>query len=561
MKPQNRSISKQLSIRMWHIATVALFPFCITTLTPAQTAVQIAKTKASTVSIEMKDNTGKIISIGSGFFVQPNLIATNYHIIVGTASGTAKVDDTDMLYNIEGFTAIDKTNDLVLLKVTAYGIKPLPLGNSDTLQVGETVHVSDNSLGYVIFWDGIIKNLRDQAAKKRILMVASTAPGRSGAPVLNRWGEVIGMSYITSESVWTESGQHLKFAIPSHYLKTLLAESKRVHSFSSDTHPISAETYFLRGKMMESLWRYADAVEAYTQAIRRNPNHETYYNRGLAKSWLGQYAAAIQDYNKAIQLKPDDSLIYSSRGDAKKFLGQYFEAIQDYDKAIQLKPDFAYTYVGRARVKEQLNQYAAAIQDYDKAIQLKPDDFGLYLNRGDAKVELEQHFAAIQDYDKVIQLIPQGARAYYSRGNVKAQLEQYAAAIQDYDKAIQVNPNYEIAYYSRGYTKARLGQYFEAIQDYDKAIQLRPDDAFTYRSRGLAKSQLGQHFAAIQDYDKAIQLKPDFVYAYYSRGLAKALLNRIMEAKQDFQTALKLAKQMGNVSLESDIKSILQTLE
>lgn len=165
----------------------------------------------------MKDNTGKIISSGSGFFVRPNLIATNYHIIVGTASGTAKVDDKDTLYNIEGFTAIDKVNDLALLKVTAYGIKSLPLGNSDILRIGEIVHVADNSLGHVIFWDGIIKDFRGKYTKERILMLASTAPGRSGAPVLNSAGEVIGMSYITTESITTESGQHLKFVIPSCY--------------------------------------------------------------------------------------------------------------------------------------------------------------------------------------------------------------------------------------------------------------------------------------------------------------------------------------------------------
>ena len=556
-------LCQRLQLTVQYLATAAaLLLFSGTPTAPAQTASQIAKTKAATVSLEMKDNTGKIISIGSGFFVRPNLIATNYHIIVGTVSGIAKINDKDTSYNIEGFTAIDKANDLVLLKVTAHSVKSLPLGNSDTLRIGETVHVVDNSLGTVNFWDGIIKRFRDKYTKERILMTASTAPGRSGAPLLNRRGEVIGMSYITTESVTTESGQHLEFAIPSRYLKALLAESKQVRPFSSDTHSISAETYFLRGKMMESLWQHADAIEAYTQAIRRNPNHaEFYYNRGLAKSWLGQYAAAIQDYNKAIQLKPDDSFIFSSRGSAKNSVGQYFEAIQDYDKAIQVMPNSAYTYVGRARAKEQLNQYAAAIQDYDKAIQLSPDDFLLYLYRGEANDQLGQHFAAIQDYDKVIQLIPHGARAYHNRGNVKAKLGRYAAAIQDYDKAIQVNPNYAVAYHSRGKTKARLGQYFEAIQDYDKAIQLRPDDAFTYRSRGLSKARLGQYFEAIQDYDKAIQVMPNFAHAYYSRGLSKVLMNHTSEAKQDFQTALKLAKQIGDVSLESNIKTILQTLE
>ena len=89
----------QLAMRYLFIATVLLLLYGTSTA-PAQTAAQIAEMKASTVSLEMKDNTGKIISIGSGFFVQSNLIATNYHIIVGTASGTAKIDEKDTHYNI-----------------------------------------------------------------------------------------------------------------------------------------------------------------------------------------------------------------------------------------------------------------------------------------------------------------------------------------------------------------------------------------------------------------------------------------------------------------------------
>ena len=46
--------------------------------TPAQTAPQIAeKTLAATVSLEMRDRKGAVLFTGSGFFVRPNLIATN----------------------------------------------------------------------------------------------------------------------------------------------------------------------------------------------------------------------------------------------------------------------------------------------------------------------------------------------------------------------------------------------------------------------------------------------------------------------------------------------------
>ena len=78
------------------VAVVVLLFFITIKTTQAQTtlpAEDIAeKALAATVSLEMKDKNGNTLGIGSGFFVKPNLIATNYHVIEGAAKGTAKLD-------------------------------------------------------------------------------------------------------------------------------------------------------------------------------------------------------------------------------------------------------------------------------------------------------------------------------------------------------------------------------------------------------------------------------------------------------------------------------------
>ena len=58
------------------------------------------------------------ISNCSGFFVERNQIATSFHILEGALSITAKHADTDAAYTIEGITAFDEKNDLVILKVS-----------------------------------------------------------------------------------------------------------------------------------------------------------------------------------------------------------------------------------------------------------------------------------------------------------------------------------------------------------------------------------------------------------------------------------------------------------
>ena len=431
MKRKNELMWAQL------LTTLAiLLIFCTISTTSAQTVPEIAeKALAATVYLEMQDSNGLPLAFGSGFFIKPNLIATNYHVIAGAASGTAKLVGKSTTYKVEGFTATDKNNDLALLQVSAPGIKPLPLGNSEAVKIGETVYVAGNPKGLEgTFSDGIISSRRGGYAKGRLQMTAPISPGSSGGPVLNTKGEVIGVSYLI-----LEGDQNLNFAIPSLYLKTLIALAKTSKPLSQGNHSVSAETYFVRGNTKAVLGQYLAAVSDYDKAIQLKPDHAmAYYNRGLAKYHLGQYLAAISDYDKTVQLKPNDAIAYSNRGAAKADLGQHFAAIKDFDKAIQLKPDAANAYNNRGAAKAKLGQYSAAISDYDKAIQLEPNVANAYNNRGLAKYYLGQYLVAISDYDKAIQLKPDYANAYLSRGVAKALLNRNSEAKHDLRTALRL---------------------------------------------------------------------------------------------------------------------------
>ena len=439
-----------------------------------KTAQEIAKKALdATVFLEMKNRNDKRLGFGSGFFVQPNRLVTNHHVIAGAARGTAKQVDKTTTYNIEGFTVLDEKHDLAILQVLDLEITPLPLGNSNAVKIGETVYVAGNPKGLEgTFSDGIISAIRPEGNNlmrgKVLQMTAPISPGSSGGPVLNHNGEVIGVSFMT-----IEGGQNLNFAIPSNYIKELLARSKSVKPFWQGNQAISAEAYFL--------W-------------------------GNTKYDLGQYKAAIIDYDKAICLKPDYAKAYNNRGLAKDKLGQHLDSIADCNRAIHLKPDFAAAYNNRGLAKGNLGQYKTAIADYKTAIQLKPNYAEAYNNRGLAKGRLGQHFPAITDYDMAIRFRWDFAEAYNNRGTAKYRLEQYFDAITDYDTAIQLKPDCADAYNNRGIAKNNLEQYFDAIADYDTAIRLQPNDALTHHNRGFAKAELGHTWAAKQDLRTALKL-------------------------------------------------------
>ena len=452
------------------IAFLILLP-CGIPLADAQTPQEIAKkTLASTVLLIMKDANGKILGFGSGFFVRPDQIATNFHVIEGAPQGTAKLVGQETEYTIEGVKAIDETQDLVILQVAAAGVLPLPIGDSNTAEIGDTVYVAGNPKGYFegTFSSGIISGIRGDSTNKRLQMTAPVSSGSSGGPVVNGRGQVIGVSFATFHD-----GQNLNFAIPSNYLKVLITTDGPAQPSSRGKQSISADTYFKWGNEKVSLGDYREAIVDFSQAIRLKPDDAVYhFARGFAKAGLRQHTAAIDDYDAAIRLEPDAANTYYNRGVVKADLEQYTAAINDYDTAILLKPDYANAYYKRGNAKENLGQHAAAINDYDTAILFKDDYTEAYLNRGAVKGKLGEHAAAIDDFDTVIQRNPDYANAYYNRGNAKYNLGQHAATINDYDIAILRNSDYAKAYYNRGIAEYMQRTPRTALLDFHTALTL-----------------------------------------------------------------------------------------
>ena len=188
----------------------------------AQDGPQIAQNALdSTVLLVIETAKGK--SLGSGFVVRKGQIATNHHVIVGIKSGRVKRVGATKEYAIEAIQAVDKEHDLAIVKVTGVDAPALPLGDSDTVKVGESVYVAGNPKGLEgTISNGIISAIRTEgnlAVGKVIQITAPISPGSSGGPVLNDKGKVVGISVATRRD-----GQNLNFAIPVNYLKELMGQ-------------------------------------------------------------------------------------------------------------------------------------------------------------------------------------------------------------------------------------------------------------------------------------------------------------------------------------------------
>jgi S1-C subfamily serine protease len=156
---------------------------------------------------------------GSGFIVQADgLILTNAHVVEKSDRVTVGLQDGR---RVEGtVVGLDPLTDLAVVKLAGTGPWPVaPLGNSDSLQVGEWAIAVGNPFGLDnTVTMGIISSLNRNASKlgitdKRLDLIQTDAainPGNSGGPLLNAEGEVIGINTL----VRTGPGAGLGFAIP-----------------------------------------------------------------------------------------------------------------------------------------------------------------------------------------------------------------------------------------------------------------------------------------------------------------------------------------------------------
>ena len=181
---------------------------------------QIAqKALASTMLILTTDATGDPMALGSGFFISDDQIVSNWHVVEGATTAYALSVDEKTRYKIEGILAMNPKQDLVILKISGEG-SPLPLGDSNIIQIGESIYVTGNPKGWTgTFSIGVISSFQMRYAGKRIQITAPVSPGSSGGPVLNDKGEVIGVVYAVHGG---PDAQNLNLAIPVNYLKALL---------------------------------------------------------------------------------------------------------------------------------------------------------------------------------------------------------------------------------------------------------------------------------------------------------------------------------------------------
>ena len=183
----------------------------------AETTKQVfSSSRNSVVLVLSYDRNNMPLALGSGFFISPKKIVTNYHLIEGAGRILVKSTALGMQTEVSGIDAYSRQLDLAVLRVDAEG-PALRIKEKQDQEVGDRVIAIGNPRGLEsTLSEGIISGLRKADDFFIYQVTASVSPGSSGGPLLDDRGYVIGVTTAT-----ITDGQNLNFAVPILLLKRL----------------------------------------------------------------------------------------------------------------------------------------------------------------------------------------------------------------------------------------------------------------------------------------------------------------------------------------------------
>ncbi|MBQ6249570.1 MAG: trypsin-like peptidase domain-containing protein [Oscillospiraceae bacterium] len=203
-------------------------------MTPAQV---YASTVNSVVSINSTGTTYNVFgqqsqssSSGTGFVITADgYIVTNQHVVKG--ADTVQVT----LYSGQTYAATviggDSDYDVAVIKIDAADLQPVTLGSSDSVNVGDTVLAIGNPLGELTFSmsQGIVSSVNrainvDGTPFNMIQVDASINPGNSGGPLMNLYGQVVGIVSAKYSEYSSTTVEGLGFAIPIDDVTSVITE-------------------------------------------------------------------------------------------------------------------------------------------------------------------------------------------------------------------------------------------------------------------------------------------------------------------------------------------------
>ena len=220
---------------------------------------EYVQTRTVTISVQLADGT----STGSGFFIDDQgTVVTCYHVLDAAEGIEVEVSDGGK-YTVDQIVDFSEILDIAVIKVNITGNDYLEIAE-EKVRTGESVYAVGSSLGFLdgTFSDGMVSN----AARKVgiidcIQTTAAISNGNSGGPLVNAYGEVVGINAFSYEA-----GENLNLAVAVSELEELAMDKN---------YTINQFREWYQKEISRSFYFYSISDEQYYQSKVHTYQHVT----------------------------------------------------------------------------------------------------------------------------------------------------------------------------------------------------------------------------------------------------------------------------------------------
>ena len=340
---------------------------------------------------------------------------------------------------------------------------------------------------------------------------------------------------------------------------------------SADKYAVQkADIHFFKGRVYSELGRFAEAEQAYKNALKAAPSYRGVWNN------LGNNAYRQQNFSQAVdyyiqEITQNQAPIpLRALGRAFVELGKTDSARTYFRKAIELDINYAAAYFNLAQLEEDEGNFKQAIQHAGRAYGIESDNLEYGYAYSTLLVQMDRGSEAIYNLRKIVDKWPWHHGAHYNLGrafiqagqktdgeNYLEQAERVRAAqakIDHLENTVRALPDDPYSYAALAFALRKAGRYNDAMHSYKVALYLEPENFDIWNN--VANLYLLQRdtIKALDTYNYIVDRNPTLTDIWLNMGVVYALSNKKEKARNAWKQVLTY--QSENVAALNYLKKL-----
>jgi tetratricopeptide (TPR) repeat protein len=328
------------------------------------------------------------------------------------------------------------------------------------------------------------------------------------------------------------------------------------------------EGYMQKGKLLQKLNKYEDAIAEYRKAVALVPESTkpkdllsyALYEYGDIQRGRGQVDAAAKSYQESVEQNPHQdhareelSKILLDKAQAALRQNKRTAAMEYLNKALEIRSDYVDALAKRGELFEMLNQKDKAVVDFQKAfdmapkrVQLKDNLIRLYKTMASDSERQGKKDDAMAIYANLARLVPSNVEYRLKRGMIMYDNKDYNGAVAELSFVVGKTPGNAQASKALTDSYQRLAQqrlaeknYKEAVNLLEGALKNSPDSVELKVLMARAKGAMGESANALTELDAVLASSPNNADALAERANIRTITKELPKALADADAAVK----------------------